>query len=253
MLRAERLEIIRNLAKENEIISWEKLNSYLDASKATIRRDIEQLESEGVARKTRGGVIFPRVKGSEPSNEIRKYHNTDAKGRIAEAALDFISDHDFVMLDSGSTVLELAKRLPKERRIGVVTYYFEAARIVSDNENAEVFLLGGKVRKGFYTCHGFMAEKMLEEFHANVCFLGADGVDVQRGITGYNALDVPLKQIMMKHSDKVILLCDHSKFESNAYMYIAKMDQIDVVITDSETSETDIRTMQEGGIEVIVV
>lgn len=253
MLKAERLEIIKNLAKENEIVSWEKLHSYLDASKATIRRDIEQLEAEGIARKTRGGVIFPREKGTEPSNEIRKYHNTDAKERIAEAALAYISDHDFIMLDSGSTVLELAKRIPKDRHIGVVTYYFEAARIISENENAEVFLVGGKVRKGFYTCHGFMAEKMLGEFHASLCFLGADGVDVQRGITGYNSLDVPLKQLMMKQSDKVILLCDHSKFESNAYMYIAKMDQIDVVITDSATSEEYIRSMREIGIEVVVV
>ena len=73
-------------------------------------------------------------------------------------------------------------------------------------------------------------EKMLEEFHATICFLGADGVDVQRGITGYNSLDVPLKQIMIRQSDKVILLCDHSKFESSAYVYIAPMEAVDVVI-----------------------
>ena len=252
MLKAERLEIIKSLGKENEIISWEMLQSYLDASMATIRRDVEDLEKAGAVRKTRGGIIFPRAEGVEPSDAIRKYNNPDAKARIGEAALSYIKDHDFIMLDSGSTVLELAKRIPKNLHLGMVTYYFEAARITADNENTEVFLAGGKVRKKFYTCHGFMAEKMLEGFHASTFFMGADGVDIQNGITGYNSLDVPLKQIMIRHSDKVVLMCDHSKFESAAFVYIAPIDEIDVVITDSGTDDKYIKALQDKGIEVII-
>ena len=252
MLKAERLAVIKKLAKENEIISWEDLRSCLPASKATIWRDIEELESKGVAQKVRGGVVFPGKDRIEASNEARRYFNPEAKTSIARKALSYIADNDFIMLDSGSTVLELAKQIPKEMHIGIVTYYYATARAVSTLKNSEVFLLGGELRKGFDTVHGYMAEKMLESFHARTCFLGADGVDAENGLTSFNSMDVPLKQRMIEQSDQVILLCDHSKFEIQGFVHIAPIDKIDIIITDSAADENIIQTLREKNVRVVM-
>ena len=252
MLKAERLEVIKKLAKENEIISWEDLRAHLYASKATIWRDVEELEARGLAEKVRGGVAFPRKDRMETPNEVRRYFNPEAKVSIARKALSYISDNDFIMLDSGSTVLELAKQIPEEMNIGIVTYYYETARAVSALKNSEVFLLGGELRKGFDTVHGYMAEKMLESFHARTCFLGADGVDIENGLTSFNSMDVPLKQRMIEQSDQVILLCDHSKFEIQGFVHIAPVEKADIIITDPAADEHMIRALQEKNVKVVI-
>ena len=166
--------------------------------------------------------------------------------------ISFIDDDDFVMLDSGTTVLELARKIPPDKPVRVVTYYYEAAEKIAAGDRSEVFLVGGKMRKGFYTCHGHMAEEMLKEFHAKTCFLGADGVDGKAGLTGYNSLDVPLKQIMIRQSERVVLLCDHTKFGQKAFVHVAPIEEIHTIITDSGTDPNVIQELREKNIEVIV-
>ena len=252
LLKAQRLEILKELGKEQEIVSWDRLQSRLQVSKATLWRDIEELEKKGIVRKIRGGVNFRPEFGEEIPKEARTERNPEAKKKIAEAALSFIDDDDFVMLDSGTTVLELARKIPPDKPVRVVTYYYEAAEKIAAGERSEVFLVGGKMRKGFYTCHGHMAEEMLKEFHAKTCFLGADGVDGKAGLTGYNSLDVPLKQIMIRQSERVVLLCDHTKFGQKAFVHVAPIEEIHTIITDSGTDPNVIQELREKNIEVIV-
>lgn len=253
MLKAERIEIIKELSRENEIISWEKLQTHLNASKATVRRDIDELIRTGMVKKTRGGVIFCNDRNNtEPSNELRLHINPTAKGKIAATAVKLVHDRDFLMMDSGSTVLELVRHLPKSIQLGIVTYALPVALELDDNENADVYLIGGQLRKHFVACHGYLAEQMMSQFHAKICFLGADAVSVEDGISGYNTMDVSLKRIMIERSEKVILLVDHSKFTSKAFMDIAPIDAIDMIITDDETDEKYIESLREKNIEVIV-
>lgn len=254
MIRAERIEKIKSLAKGKDIVTWEELQRCLNVSKATVQRDATILSNASVLRKTRGGVIFiqePDV--NELSNAAREVTNKEAKRRIAAAALQFLQKDAFVMMDSGSTVLELVRQIPSEIALTAITYSMSTAIALDNKPQVDVYFTGGKLRKQFMACHGFFSENMLSQFHAGICFLGADSVSLENGISEHNMYDVRLKQIMIENSAKVILLADHSKFSNNAYIHVAPLDQVDVLVTDAELDTDMLQEFRKNKIEVIQV
>lgn len=254
MIRAERIEKIKSLAKGQDIITWQELQRCLNVSKATAQRDADILCNASVLRKTRGGVIFIQEPDArELSSAAREITNKEAKQRIAAAALEFIQRDSFVMMDSGSTVLELVRQLPADIPLTAITYSLPTAVALDSKPNIEIYFTGGKLRKEFRACHGFFAENMLSQFHAGVCFLGADAVSIADGISEHNMYDVRIKQIMIENSAKVVLLADHSKFTSSAFIHVAPLDQVDVLITDAQLDKTALQEMDQRKIEVIRV
>ena len=254
MIRAERIEKIKSLAKGQDIITWEELQRCLNVSKATVQRDADILCNASVLRKTRGGVIFIQEADSrELSNADREITNKEAKRQIAAAALQFVEKDSFVMMDSGSTVLELIRQIPTDTSLTAITYALPTAVALDSKPNIEIYFTGGKLRKEFRACHGYFAENMLAQFHASVCFLGADAVSIHNGISEHNMYDVRLKQIMMENSAKVVLLADHSKFTSSAFIHVAPLDHVDILITDAHLDKDTRLEMEKCKIEVIEV
>lgn len=254
MIRAERIEKIKSLAKRQDIITWEELQRCLNVSKATVQRDADILCNDSVLRKTRGGVIFIQEPDSrELSNAAREITNKEAKQQIAAAALEFVQKDSFVMMDSGSTVLELVRQIPSDTPLTAITYSLSTAVALDSKPNIEIYFTGGKLRKEFRACHGYFSENMLSQFHASVCFLGADAVSIANGISEHNMYDVRLKQIMIENSAKVILLADHSKFTSSAFIHVAPLNQVDVLITDAHLDKAALQEMGKCKIKVIKV
>lgn len=254
MIRAERIEKIKSLAKGRDIITWEELQDCLQVSKATVQRDANILCNASVLRKTRGGVIFIQEPDAhELSNAAREVTNKEAKRQIAEAALEFVPRDSFVMMDSGSTVLELARQIPPETPLTAITYSLSTAIALDSKPNIEIYFTGGKLRKEFMACHGYFSENMLGQFHASVCFLGADAVSVENGISEHNMYDVRLKQIMIENSAKVVLLVDHSKFTNSAFIHVAPLEQVDVLITDADLDRATLQELSKRKVEVIQV
>ena len=254
MIRAKRIEKIKSLAKGQDIVTWEELQRCLNVSKATVQRDADILCNASVLRKTRGGVIFIQEHDSrELSTAAREITNREAKQRIASAALEFVQRDSFVMMDSGSTVMELARQIPPDTPLTAITYSLPTAVVLDGKPNIEIYFTGGKLRKEFQACHGYFAENMLAQFHANVCFLGADAISLANGISGHNMYDVRLKQIMIENSSKVILLADHSKFTSGAFIHVAPLNQVDVLITDAHLDQSTLQEMEKAKIEVLEV
>jgi len=254
MIRAKRLEMIKSLAKSQDVITWEELQRYLNVSKATVLRDANILCNTNVLKKIRGGVIaIQEADPRELSNAAREITNKQAKQKIATAALEFLHEDSFVMMDSGSTVLELVRQIPPNTPLTAITYSLDTAVAMDNKPNIDIFLVGGKLRKEFGSCHGYFAENMLSQLHASVCFLGADALSITNGISGYNMYDMRLKQIMIKNSTKVILLADQSKFNNNAFIHVAPLDQVDVLITDAHLNEATLQEMSRCNIKVIKV
>ena len=252
MIRAERIEKIRNLAKDQDIVTWEDLQRYLNVSKATVQRDAAILCNASVLRKTRGGVIFIQEPDSrELSNDAREVTNKEAKQQIAAAALQFLEKDSFIMMDSGSTVLELARQIPQDVPLTAITYSLSTAMVLDSKPQIEVYFTGGKLRKQFMACHGYFSENMLSQFHASVCFLGADAVSLDTGVSEHNMYDVRLKQIMIENSAKIILLADHSKFTNSTFIHVAPLDQIDIIITDAELDQKTLRELASQKVQVI--
>lgn len=254
MIRAERIEKIKNLARRQDIITWEELQRCLNVSKATVQRDAEILCNASVLRKTRGGVIFIQEPDArELSTAAREVTNKEAKQRIAAAALEFLQRDSFVMMDSGSTVVELVRQIPPDIPMTAITYSLPTAVALDSKPYIEIFFTGGKLRKEFKACHGYFAENMLSQFHASVCFLGADAISIAGGISEHNMYDVRLKQIMIENSAKVVLLADHSKFTNSAFIHVAPLDQVDVLITDAHLDKAALQEMDRCKVKVIQV
>ena len=253
MIRAERIEKMKRLAKRQDIVTWRELQDCLDASKATVQRDAEILYKAGILEKTRGGVIFNQLADpDELSFGAREVTNREAKQKIAAAALQFIRNDSFIMLDSGSTVLELARQIPEATTLTAITYELPTAITLDSKPNIEIYCTGGKLRKGFMVCHGYFAENLLSQFRADVCFLSADAVSVANGISQHNMYDFRIKQIMIENAEKVVLLADRSKFTNSAFIHVAPLDRIDVLITDDPIGQAE-REELEQHVQLITV
>lgn len=197
MLRAERQQAILELVKNRGIVAIEDLIAYTESSKATIRRDINELAEQSLLVKIRGGARFytdVKLPGQEPSQIAKSLVNMEEKQRIAVAAKRHIRPNSCLFLDSGTTVLELAKLLVNEPNLTVVTNDIQIGAELSGNQKSTLLFVGGMVRKGFTSTYGYFAEQMLSELSVNQMFFSVDAVDPDLNITSYTMDDINVKK-----------------------------------------------------------
>ena len=229
----------------------DEITALTGASRATVRRDIDQLDRDGLIKKTRGGAMtVRRTPSSEPSLRVRSSTNIEEKARIAHKALSLIEKGERVLLDSGTTVLELAKRLQKNYQLTAVTNDLFIASELAFRSDVSVMMLGGVLRPEYHYCIGYFGERMLCEIRVNHAFISADAVDVSLGAMSFTAQELQLKKLMIRSAEKVVLLCDHSKFETKAFLQIAPFSDIDILITGKEINEDIYRKLLDMGLDV---
>lgn len=257
MLREERFQRISTMVNQTPdgIVSLEELGRCLDVSIATVRRDVDEMARRGLLEKTRGGVLLRPHEASslDPTYAMRLSVNMDEKNRIAKAALCHIQDGDNLMFDSGSTVLEMSKELPRFHHLGIITYDLYVTLELINKDFVDILMIGGVFRRQYFGFHGYFAENAIRQMYSRVAFIGADAVDLRGGIMSHNQNDVPLKQSMIENSQKTILVCDHTKFGSTAFMHVAPLKNFDLVITGKELDEKYVSALREQEIEVELV
>ncbi len=237
-----------------EIVTVDELIAETGSSKATIRRDIRRLTESGVIKKTHGGVMSIAMSAStEPPLRIKSSLYVDEKKRIAAKAMTYVEDNDFIFLDSGTTLLEFAKLFDGSRPLTAVTYDLLVAVEIAKFPAIDLMMLGGTLRKTYYSFYGFFAENMLKQITANKAFISADSIDLQQGLMSYTTDDIAIKKLLVQTSKQTILLCDHSKFEAHSYIKICELSDLDLVITGKEINESKLRQLQDAGIEVVTV
>ncbi len=253
MLKAERLQTIVEITNREKIVTSEEIMRQLNISKATARRDIEELAGQGLVQKTRGGAISVSHVSSEPSFINKKQSNADEKARIARAAKEHICPNEKIILDSGTTVLELSKIIGDIPDLTVVTNDLFIAGEVSIFSNVTLLIVGGVVRQGFNSTYGYFAERMLDSISVGKTFLSIDAVDIDQGLLSYITEDTNIKKLYIKSGKEVILLCDHSKFHSSAFINISQLDCIDRIIVGRELDTAFVERLEALGITVELV
>lgn len=255
MLKEERQDLIVSIANEDEIILIDKLIEKIGASPATIRRDINELVKLGRIEKVRGGVMSCRRKANaEPSYLAKGRMNYEEKKRICKRAAEFVDHSSNIILDSGSTCLELAKLLSGRSGLSVVTNdLLIASEFAANGSNNSVIFAGGIIRRDYYASYGSFCEDILRQIHVQKAFMGADAIDIKRGLMSYTPDDVRVKQIMLEISDEVILLCDHTKFDDFAYISIGPLNKVDRIITGRELPKSKLSQLSDIGVEVELV
>lgn len=225
-----------------------ELSEYFKVSIATIRNDLKDLEIIGSLTRTHGGAIIK----SKSSQEIDLEYRTDnliAKQNMAKRALEFIDDGDTLVLDSGTTIHELAKLLHIKKHLTVITNDITCASILEPN-GFNIVILGGVLCNGFHWTVGSYAQKILGDLSADKAFLSAGGFSIEKGIAVGTLALADIKEMMIKCAAQNILLCDRSKFEKYRLAKFADFDDIDIFVTDSMDDRMK-SIIEEAGVEVI--
>ncbi|TLS52936.1 DeoR/GlpR transcriptional regulator [Paenibacillus antri] len=256
MFVAQRRRKIKELLIQERSVKVADLVKTFSVSEETIRRDLSQLEREGILRKDYGGAIlvedFRDSLSSVPPVQHRVQYFTEEKEAIAEAAASLVGPGDIVVMDAGSTTLCLAKHLGGIDALTVLTNGMNVAEQCSQNENANVFVIGGKLIRKSMSLVGSQAEGELRKYNADIAFLGASGVSTNRGFGSFDLYEAEMKKAMVAAGRKVVILADHSKFEKQALISFASFKDVDVLITSDLVDPHLLRSIEQAGVRVIV-
>lgn len=255
MLAPERMELIVEIANQHDIVTMEELMRKVACSKATLRRDINKLSEKGRIRKTHGGIMSVTMGTGlvEPSLGAKSSLHMDEKRRIAAAALKHVGKNEYVILDSGTTVLELAKLFDDSLPFTAVTCDLMIAMEIARRPVIDLIMLGGVLRKNYYSCYGYFAEEMLKSINANKAFVTVDSVDINQGLMNYSSDDIALKKLIVDSCGEVILLADHSKFDVKSFLRICGISRVGRIITGKEIRPAHLKRLREMGVEVEIV
>jgi DeoR family transcriptional regulator of aga operon len=221
-------------------------------SEITIRRDLDFLSNRGLIYRTRGGALPIRNNGASERNLTeREQQHPQEKLRIAAAAAKIVREGQSIVLDSGSTTTAIARSLRDFRHLTVITNAVNIATELAGS-SVEVILTGGILRKNSYSLVGPLAEECLRHLKADIVFLGIDGFDAQAGVSTADLLEAQLNRIMVNMAERVVAVCDSSKFGKRSLTTIVPLSRLDSVITDKQIPAEDFKALKKAGVEVIL-
>ena len=248
---ARRSKILEILNKDN-VISVAEISKMFDVSEVSVRNDLALFEKKGFLIRTRGGAINKQISNFDLNLNQRLKHNYKQKQKIGKRAAEFIKDGSTVLMDSGSTIIEVAKNLKNKKNIKLITNSLPIADIVADADQIEVIITGGTLRPEMRSLIGATTEKTILNYSCDVAILGADGIDSEMGFYTKLESEASLVQAMIKASSKRIIVTDSSKFGKKRFVKIANISDVDVIITDDAISSSDVEKIVSQGVELII-
>jgi DeoR family glycerol-3-phosphate regulon repressor len=232
MLPTQRRLAILAQVREHAAVSAEHLSRQFDVSVETIRRDLRRLQGAGLLERVYGGATRPSGRSSEGSFAARSTRHIERKRAIAALAASLVEPEETIVIDIGTTALEVARSLPASFRGRVLTNSVPAAMELSGRGEIELLLCGGQIRPGDGACSGAHAEAFFAEFYADRAFLGSGGVHPEAGLTDYYPAEVVIRRTIIAHTAKSYVLADSSKLGVIAVRRVCELDQVAAVITD---------------------
>lgn len=223
----------------------------LDVAVETVRRDLEVLQRRGVVRRVHGGAIATGRLAKEFDFSQREQSNPEAKMLIAKVAAKFIPAAGCVFVDGGSTTGYLADSLKNKPDLLVVTTSLILAAQIA-RTGTQVNMLGGRVRGTSLSSVGQTSASEISQFHAQVAFLGTNGVSLEAGFTTADQDEAIVKRMMIAHSTERVLLADNSKFGSAYPAIFAKFDEIDRIVTDMNAPQEYLEAFEAADTEAVL-
>ena len=232
MLPTQRRQAILAQVREQAAVSAEDLSREFAVSVETIRRDLRRLQRAGLLERVYGGAARPSGRSSEGSFAARSGRHTERKRAIAALAASLVEPEETIVIDIGTTALEVARALPASFRGRVLTNSVPTAMELSGRADIEVLLSGGQVRPGDGACSGTHAEAFFAEFYADRAFLGSGGLHPQAGLTDYYPAEVVVRRTIVAHTAKNYVLADSSKLGVIAVRRVCELNQLTAILTD---------------------
>jgi DeoR family transcriptional regulator of aga operon len=251
LLVGERRHRILDLLREHGRVTVEALAGRFVTSAVTIRSDLTALEATGALERTHGGALLSQDDNDRPLAVKRTLHHAE-KVRIAKAAVALIQSGETVILDSGTTTAEIAKQIRKLEgfTLNVITNALNIAMLLADVPFVRLIMPGGILRPESNSLSGHMAEAALADLQADRLFLGADGLDPERGVMTPHLPEAQLNAKMIAISRQVIAVADSSKLMRRNISLIARVDQLHMLITDGGAHPDVVAELERRGVEV---
>ncbi|HUA89730.1 MAG TPA: DeoR/GlpR family DNA-binding transcription regulator [Steroidobacteraceae bacterium] len=253
LLIEERRRRICELLREEGRVTVDALAARFGTSQVTIRADLSLLESAGALTRTHGGALA--VPEADQSLNVKQLQHHAEKVRIAEAAAALIRDGETIILDSGTTTAEIARRIRTLElgSINVITNALNIAALLIDVPSVRLIVPGGILRRESNSLSGPMAEAALDTLQANRLYLGADGVDPQLGVMTPHLAEAELNAKMIAISREVVVVADASKFTRRNISLIARTEQVNLLITDRAAPAEAVEQLRTRGVTVQLV
>jgi DeoR family transcriptional regulator of aga operon len=253
LLIEERRRRIRELLREEGRVTVDALAARFGISLVTIRADLSILESAGALTRTHGGALS--LPDADQSLDVKQLQHRAEKQRIAAAAADLIRDGETLILDSGTTTAQIARRIRTLdlKSINVITNALNIAALLIDVPSVRLIVPGGILRRESNSLSGPMAETALATLRANRLYLGADGVDPQIGVMTPHLAEAELNAKMIGISQQVVVVADSSKFARRNISLIARVEQLHMLITDRAAPQDAVEQLRQRGVEVRLV
>lgn len=254
LLVEERRRHIRELVGERGRITVAELAAMFDISQVTARNDLNALAEIGAVVRTRGGALAQRADEDLPIGVKQSLRRAE-KMRIAEAAVQLIGEGQTIVLDSGTTTAEIAKQIRglKLQSVNVITNALNIAVLLAGAPHVTLIMLGGVLRPSSYSLGGPQAEAALQGLHADILFLGFDGLDPEIGVMTPHLLEARLNTRMLEIARSVVAVGDSSKLGRRSLSVIAKIEQIDRIITDAGAAPETVEALRARGAQVELV
>lgn len=240
---------ILSLLSAREAVEIAHLSRELDVSRETVRKDLYDLERDGLLTKVRGGAILTGK--VESAYDLRKSTEAQAKRSIARAAVQLIEPGDTVYLDYGTTTFMLAEELLLLSEITVVTNALPIANRLATNEAITVMLPGGIVRTNENSLYGPLTARNMEQLFMNIGFFGCAGIHPRAGFTNHNIFETDISRLAIQQTGNSIMLADHTKFDTVAENKTADIDGVDQLITDDQAPRETVEHVRSRGLAVV--
>ncbi|MCW2879433.1 MAG: DeoR/GlpR transcriptional regulator [Sphaerisporangium sp.] len=213
-------------------VSVAELASEHGVSEMTIRRDLDELAQQGVARRIRGGAQSLLLRGEEPPFGVREHEAPEDKRRIAAEVVGLLADGEAVVLDGGTTTLAVARAV-HDRRLTVLPLSVQAIQALSGAHRIRLVLPGGEVRHGELNITGPLTVSTIASLRFDTAIIGCCGLSAEHGLTAHDLEDVAVKQAAIASARRVIVAADSSKFRQTAFATVCPPGRVDVLVTDA--------------------
>ncbi len=238
-----------DVLRASKTASVADLATSLDVTEATVRRTLQRMAEDGRVIRTYGGATLAHGRVVAAPGEADP--ESAAKRRVGAAASRLVNDGSTIALSSGSTVLEMARRL-RGRRLTVITNALDVANVLLDAPEVELVVLGGIVLRGVHSMRGHLAEDALRDLRADTVFMGASAIDLDNGFMTEQIREIAVDRALRAIAREAVILADASKLDRVAPGFMFGFDHVGTLVTDDRIDEATKAALEQRGVRVIV-
>ena len=251
MLKADRMAAILEHIAETGSVDVARISADLSVSAATLRRDLKALLEQGLLVRTHGGAVASGV-GFELPLRHREARRQPQKRAIGRLAASLVPEGSVVGMTGGTTATEVARALPNDAGITVVTNALNIAAELVLRPSMRVVVVGGAARHASYELVGPAAQSVIERYHLDISFIGTDGLTVQEGCSTYDELEAHTDHAFINRARRTVVIADSSKLGKLTFARICRTDEIGDLVTDSGADADFLTRLHDAGVNVLV-